>query len=110
MGMFDNITCEHALLGEPKPKTNLFQTKDFDCLMDHYTITEDGQLLKDGAEVQFHGSVSFYTYTDDDMWFEYEAKFTDGCLVEIRPISIYKNDVGGRHHIFWPPSDRASGA
>jgi hypothetical protein len=76
MGMFDHITCEHVLLGEPKPKTNFFQTKDFDCLMDHYTITEDGRLLKDGAEVQFHGSLNFYTYSDDDIWFEYEARFT----------------------------------
>jgi hypothetical protein len=106
MGMYDDITCEHALPGEPKPKDNSFQTKDLDCLMDHYTITRDGRLLKRKAEVQFHGMLSFYTYTDDDMWFEYEAKFADSRLIEMRPISIYRNGAGGPPDVFYPPPDR----
>jgi hypothetical protein len=106
MGMYDDVTCEHPLPGEPKPKDNHFQTKDLDCLMDRYTITRDGRLLKKKAEVQFHGMLNFYTYTDDDMWFEYDAKFTDGRLIEIRPISIYKNGAGGPPDVLYPPPDR----
>jgi hypothetical protein len=106
MGMYDDVTCEHALPGEPKPKDNYFQTKDFDRLMDHYTITANGRLLKEKAEVQFHGMLNFYTYTNDDMWFEYEAKFADGRLIEIQPISIYRNGAGGSPDVFYPLPDR----
>jgi hypothetical protein len=95
MGMFDDISCEQVLPAEPEPKDDYFQTKDFDRLMDHYTITVDGRLLKEKAEVQLHGVLNFYTYTDDDMWFEYEAEFTDGRLIQIRPISIYRHAAGG---------------
>ena len=74
MGIFDDITCEHVLPAQPKPKTNLFKTKDFDCLDEHYTITQDGRLMKDGHDIQFHGSLRFETYTKDHMWFEYVAR------------------------------------
>jgi hypothetical protein len=74
--------------------------------MDHYTITADGRLLKEKAEVQFHGMLNFYTYTNDAMWFEYEAKFADGRLIEIQPISIYRNGAGGSPHVFYPQPDR----
>jgi hypothetical protein len=40
------------------------------------------------------------------MWFEYEAKFTDGRLIEIRPISIYRNGARGLQDVFYPPPDR----
>jgi hypothetical protein len=30
MGMFDDISCEHVLPAEPRPKDDYFQTKDFD--------------------------------------------------------------------------------
>jgi len=106
MGMFDDITCEYALPGEPKPKDIIFQTKDFDCLLDHYMITKDGRLTKENSQVQFHGALRFYTYTDDDMWFEYEANFADGRLIEIQPISIYRNSAGGPLDVFFPPPDR----
>jgi hypothetical protein len=110
MGMYDDLTCEHALPGEPKPKDNYFQTKGFDRLMEHYTITAEGQLLKDKAEVRFHGMLNFYTYTNDDMWFEYETKFTDGQLIEIQPISIYRNRAGGSPDVFYPPPDGPTGS
>jgi hypothetical protein len=108
MGMFDDISCEHVLPAEPKPKDDYFQTKDFDRLLDHYTITADGRLLKEKAEVPFHGVLNFYTYTNDDMWFEYEAEFTDGRLIEIRPISIYRNAAGGPPDVLFPPPDRST--
>ena len=45
MGMFDTITCEMPL-PEPKPPDGLWwQTKDFECEMARYTITEDGRLI-----------------------------------------------------------------
>jgi hypothetical protein len=69
-------------------------------------LKADGRLLKERAEIQLHGMLNFYTYTDDDMWFEYEAKFTDGRLIEIRPISIYQNGAGGPQHVFYPPPDQ----
>jgi len=105
MGMYDDITCEHVLPFEPKPRSNSFQTKDFDRLMDHYTITKDGRLLKREVEVPFHGMLNFYTYTHDNMWFEYEAKFTDGRLIEIRPMCIYRNRARGLQEAFYPPAD-----
>jgi hypothetical protein len=83
MGMYDGITCEHALPFEPKPRGNSFQTNDFNRLLEHYTITNDGRLLKRKVEVPFHGMLNLHTYTDDNMWFEYKAQFTDGRLIEI---------------------------
>jgi len=78
--------------------------------MDRYRITADGCLLKERSEVKFHGMLNFYTYTNDDMWFEYEAKFADGRLIEIQPKSIYRNDPGGSPDVFYPPPDQAHGA
>lgn len=47
------------------------------------------------VEVPFHGLIRFYGFAsgrpligyDQDDWIEYEAKFTDGRLVEIRDVS-----------------------
>ena len=49
--------------------------------------------------------LNFYTYTDDNMWFEYEAKFSDGRLIEIRPMSIYRNGARDLQDASYPPSD-----
>lgn len=106
MGMFDDITCEHPLPAQPKPKTNRFSTKDFDGLLDHYTITQDGRLLKNGHPMQFHGSLNFQTYTQDHMWFEYAARFITGRLVEIQPISIYQREILGTQRVFYPRAEQ----
>ncbi len=46
MTMFDNIHCEYPLPGAPeKIQNGDFQTKGFECLMDRYTITKEGQLI-----------------------------------------------------------------
>jgi len=95
MGMFDDIVCKRPLPGPKQPPDESFQTKDFDCRMDHYTITAEGTLVKEGVEIPFHGLLNFYTYTQDDWWFEYDAKFTDGKLVEIRVIEIYQQPDAG---------------
>jgi hypothetical protein len=43
MGMFDYLHVEISLPGCP-PDFNEFQTKDLDCLMDHYYLKDDGKL------------------------------------------------------------------
>jgi len=46
MGLYDEIKCEYKLPEAPKAVQNdMFQTKDFECAMEYYTITEDGELL-----------------------------------------------------------------
>jgi hypothetical protein len=45
MGMFDEIRCEYPL-PDSEVQEELFQTKSFENLMDHYTITQDGRLIK----------------------------------------------------------------
>ena len=91
MGMYDNVTCEVPL---PDGYSGAFQTKDFDCCMDRITIRADGRLVHDkrawtshdaatATDLNFHGIFNFYDYTISRGWHEYEAKFTDGALVEI---------------------------
>ena len=47
MGLYDNVKCEYKLPGATKEVQNdVFQTKDFECAMDNYTITEDGKLFR----------------------------------------------------------------
>ncbi len=104
MGMFDDITVNQQLPGEPKPLTRNFQTKDFECELARYEITRDGRLLKDGSDTEFHGWLEFHTYDSrTHMWWSYKAKFTEGRLMEIRPVSIYENGIGGASKVFYPP-------
>ena len=39
-------------------------------------------------DTNYHGKIIFYTSVGKGDWYEYEAKFTDGNLVDIRPIEI----------------------
>ncbi len=84
MGMFDNLEFEEQ---PPElPEKNWWQTKDFDCVMDSYLVTKDGNLLRRGEPVNFHGMV----YIIGGEAFDYprfSLKFTDGKLMEITPIS-----------------------
>lgn len=94
MGMFDDVVCE-APLPDGFVSKNGFQTKSFDSLMDTYTITKDGRLLRasgwylrrDEAVVElddYHGDFYFYTYSDEDKELhEYVARFTHGKLERI---------------------------
>jgi len=102
MGLFDTVICEYPLPDGREDNGGHFQTKDMDCYMGAYKITADGRLLEQESrwvddeslplglrredrgwnEIPFHGFLSFYT-SDDGVWREYNAKFTDGRLVEI---------------------------
>jgi hypothetical protein len=93
-----------------------WQTKDFECIMSTAEITDDGKLKflnfshewdeniksvmfeltgKGGGlgpkgeqwiELNdYHGNVNFYNYVNN-IWYEFNAKFTDGQLVNIERV------------------------
>ena len=104
MGMFDTIICEYPLPDEWE--TPNFQAKDLNCELDTYLITSGGRLVlqRDGnmTDINHHGFIYFYdlppdsydihgegvnrysTLRKDAKLITYEAKFTDGQLVEIK--------------------------
>jgi len=45
MGMYDTVKCKYPLPQHTEVQDHTFQTKDFDCVLDEYTITEDGKLV-----------------------------------------------------------------
>lgn len=98
MGMFDHIKCEYQL-PNPEVQSEIFQSKDFDCLMDMYTITRDGilvcrkynldgfddkdkEMFKEDILVPYHGYIRFYTSFKRE-WYEYSASFVFGRLEKI---------------------------
>lgn len=95
MGMFDEIRCK-----QPLPdgcEIEWFQTKDLGCDLARFEITEDGRLLQIGAgwleaeldspeDYEHHGMLNFYGTDGQKIWHEYNAKFTDGRLVEIASV------------------------
>jgi hypothetical protein len=86
-----------------------FQTKHFDCILTNIRITDDGELEIDRFDygfdkdsfnafgikgclthenertekIPYHGYFNFYTHNKKKEWIEFNAKFTDGKLVEI---------------------------
>lgn len=47
MGLYDDVECKYKLPEAPDVVQNdVFQTKDLGSMMDSYTITEDGELLR----------------------------------------------------------------
>jgi hypothetical protein len=96
MGLFDEVICDYPLPGTPpafvKPG-HCFQTKDLDCDMSAYHISEDGAIDIPG----FTGAIEFYTsntcaggwgisFTPDGAdaeSVEYCATFTDSRLVSL---------------------------
>jgi hypothetical protein len=113
MGMFDDLTSELPIPGEPQPKRLSFQTKDFDRYLEHYTIRADGSLWRDAGDnwrtgvVPFHGMLNFYTFESDPsgkspgMWFEYDAKFTDGKCLGIECVEIHRSQFGKEPEILY---------
>lgn len=110
MGMFDDIRCHYPLPCDNLPawvnKEHFFQTKDLECSLWRFEITEDGRLIQtwpvapDGAWSDFHGDLEFYTgncviglkdgtrYVEDGTgdtytWLVFQARFTDGRLTRI---------------------------
>lgn len=98
MGMFDYIKCEYQLPNF-EVQSEMFQSKDFDCLMDTYTITKEGilvchkydldgfdtqdkEIFKEDILVPYHGYMRFYT-SFKGTWYEYSASFVFGRLEKI---------------------------
>ncbi|MGH7489484.1 MAG: hypothetical protein ACREMY_28365, partial [bacterium] len=99
MGLFDTIHCEYPL-PDPKHQDLEYQTKDLDCLMDCYTITNDGRLLRHvrrgrkgpdrDVEWPLHGDLRMYTSLPGDppenrTWVEYVVRFTHSNVEWIKP-------------------------
>lgn len=88
MGLFDYIKCNYPL---PDNFTGNLQTKDFGCELVTHVITNEGRLLKEQYDLNFHGILNFYGNEKKNdgsyEWHEYNAKFTDGQLVNIEILS-----------------------
>lgn len=126
MGLYSNVKCEYKLPGAPREVQNdIFQTKDFECEMYDYTITEDGELFLsvyecyevpeeerpyygtpeweekpfkklfgstgrefvENRKINHHGIIFIYTIAKDKKWWEYEIKFTDGKVINVKKIN-----------------------
>ncbi|MEK6899200.1 MAG: hypothetical protein AABW79_03840 [Nanoarchaeota archaeon] len=97
MGMFDYIKCEfRSSKIDKKVKDKTFQTKDFECVMDTYIISNNGELIRnsingDKEVIPYHGDIMFYTFTGEHedktfQWHEYVARFKNGKLEDIKRI------------------------
>ena len=100
MSTYDELVCNYPLPGSPPAfikAGHAFQTKDFDCQLQTYTIHADGSFSKP----DFSGVVHFYTTNwsinaygftftlDGTDWIsvEYEAEFAKGRLKSLVEIS-----------------------
>ena len=95
MGMFDTVHCDLPL-PDPKHQDLEFQTKDLERLLDRYTITGDGRLVRHArplaksptrnVEWPVHGDVRIYAGDPEKErgLVEYEVRFTYGWAEAIR--------------------------
>lgn len=115
MGMFDYISIEDkSILPVPENftldlETFEFQTKSLEQTLCLYTIGKDNLLYQENhiepvdnsnsiekaarKKVDFHGVINFGAYHSTDLIdysLEYEAKFTDGVLQDIKLLSFDK--------------------
>ena len=93
MGMFDTILCRRPLPDGLVAED--FQSKSLHNMLSVYEIGLDGRLrelgvndggapMKEAArDTCFHGVLRFHALAGDSLR-NYEAKFTDGSLVELR--------------------------
>lgn len=126
MGMYDNFFIDYPLPIESwvpaKYKSHIlyafsaegFQSKDLDCVLKSYFISNDGHIFEDEFDfadknpinrkrIYFHGHIRVYcpVYISDDdsrnienmIWFEYDLKFTDSLLVSAIMVYPKKEDI-----------------
>ena len=105
MGMFDTIYCRQTLPDGWRTDES-FQSKSLHNALCVYEISADGRLREIALNEQgnpvpdrttdtaFHGVMHFYTYVDTHLK-AYEAKFTDGALVDLRDASDAHYDEHG---------------
>jgi len=99
MGMFDEVIFTRPMPDGYTAEAS-FQTKDMQCELATYRVFDDGRMLKmtngwtedapldPPVDTDFHGWLNFYDLDKDGGWHEYNAKFTDGRLVEIVPANV----------------------
>lgn len=94
MGLFDTVYCEYPL-PDAQHQSLEFQTKDLECVLETYTITRDGRLMRhlrrgrqgesdSHVEWSFHGDIRIYT-SKDSAWTEYVVRFTHDRVEWILP-------------------------
>ena len=110
--MYDALTCQYPLPeGYAEMQDREFQTKSFESLLEHYTITPEGELwvtraehewVEDSSSVlggyartirrweerveDYHGDVYFYDFREPDIprgLVTFRARFTRGNLESI---------------------------
>jgi hypothetical protein len=105
MGIFDTIYCRRPL-PDGRQTSERFQTKSLCNCLSVFEITADGRLRELELDDQgqpvpekshdtgLHGLIRFYNLADHELE-EYEAKFTDGVLVDLRPAHESRYDEHG---------------
>lgn len=101
MGMFDHVKINLSQLPISQEESKLlskeksldFQTKDFECFLATYKITDEGHLFHADLPPEignqewfqlreFTGVFEFYTSLKD-FWFEFAVLFENGQLIKI---------------------------
>lgn len=97
MGMFDTVKCEFKL-PNPLHQDLEFQTKDLECVLDDYTITRDGRLVRHprhgtrgpvrDVEWPVHGDIRIYGGDpgNERRLVEYVVRFTHGRVEWVRAL------------------------
>jgi hypothetical protein len=92
LAMFDYIYNHRPLPKSDLPPDAEFQSKDFDCLLEHYVITADGRLLRcrsiaeelveltGATDTEHHGDIRFHGSGPRGERYEFVARFTHGRL------------------------------
>lgn len=92
MGMFDNVVVKYKINGNYQNTVKEWQTKDLDCGLDRYTITEDGKLWKETNPLGdpkviiperfcYNGTINFYGSDKNKVWIDCKITFEDGVVV-----------------------------
>ena len=86
MGMFDYVIC-NRIMPDGKDGTGVeYQTKDLECFLWNYEITQDGRLMESHYEDGRQQPPRPYAYTGDVVFYcdqDYIATFGDGMLVAL---------------------------
>lgn len=92
MGMFDYLYSRYKLPSCDLPSETEFQTKDFDCCLEHYVIAADGRLLRcrslaedmveltAAEDTEHHGDIRSHGSGPGGERHEFVARFTHGRL------------------------------
>jgi len=120
MGLFDTVRCEYPL-PEPAHQDLEYQTNDLESLLELYTITREGRLIRHerpwgggpGRDLEWpvHGDVRIYESLEATggrrQWIEYVVRFTDGRVQSVRRAER-REGVGPARHVRPSPPPAAA--